>query len=60
MNNVTAIILGGGRGERLFPLTIKRAKPAVGFLGKYRLIDQSAFRKPPTLVLYLGHIFLIC
>jgi len=39
MNNVTAVILGGGRGTRLFPLTLLRAKPAVGFAGKYRLID---------------------
>ncbi len=39
MNNVTAVILGGGRGTRLFPLTIERAKPALPFLGKYRLID---------------------
>ena len=39
MNRVTAIILGGGRGTRLFPLTLERAKPAVGFAGKYRLID---------------------
>src|SRR4030042_359603 len=39
MKNVTAIILGGGRGTRLYPLTLKRAKPAVGFAGKYRLID---------------------
>ncbi len=39
MKNVTAIILGGGRGTRLFPLTLQRSKPAVGFAGKYRLID---------------------
>ncbi len=39
MNGVTAIILGGGRGTRLFPLTLDRAKPAVSFAGKYRLID---------------------
>lgn len=39
MNNVTAIVLGGGRGSRLAPLTLERAKPAVGFAGKYRLID---------------------
>lgn len=39
MNGVTAIILGGGRGARLYPLTLNRAKPAVGFAGKYRIID---------------------
>jgi len=39
VNGVKAIILGGGRGTRLFPLTLERAKPAVGFAGKYRLID---------------------
>ncbi len=39
MKNVTAVILGGGQGRRLFPLTLERAKPAVGFAGKYRLID---------------------
>jgi glucose-1-phosphate adenylyltransferase len=39
LNTVKAIILGGGRGSRLFPLTLTRAKPAVSFAGKYRLID---------------------
>ena len=39
MDGITAIILGGGRGTRLYPLTLKRAKPAVGFAGKYRIID---------------------
>lgn len=39
MNNVIAIILGGGRGERLYPLTKLRAKPALPLAGKYRLID---------------------
>jgi len=39
MQNVIAIILGGGRGERLFPLTKMRAKPALPLAGKYRLID---------------------
>lgn len=35
------LILGGGRGERLFPLTQQRSKPAVPFGGKYRLVDVS-------------------
>lgn len=39
MQGVKTIILGGGRGTRLFPLTLERAKPAVAFAGKYRLID---------------------
>ncbi|MGE0886489.1 MAG: glucose-1-phosphate adenylyltransferase [Blastocatellales bacterium] len=38
-NNVLAIILGGGQGSRLFPLTLPRSKPAVPFGGKYRVID---------------------
>lgn len=38
-NKVMAIILGGGAGTRLFPLTQERAKPAVPLGGKYRLID---------------------
>lgn len=36
---VLAVILGGGRGTRLWPLTRERAKPAVPIAGKYRLID---------------------
>lgn len=39
MRKVLAIILGGGRGTRLYPLTQFRAKPAVPLAGKYRLID---------------------
>ena len=39
MNDTAAVILGGGRGTRLFPLTKDRAKPAVPLGGKYRLID---------------------
>jgi glucose-1-phosphate adenylyltransferase len=39
MQDVLALILGGGRGTRLYPLTKKRAKPAVPLAGKYRLID---------------------
>lgn len=37
--DILAIILGGGRGTRLYPLTKLRAKPAVPIAGKYRLID---------------------
>jgi glucose-1-phosphate adenylyltransferase len=39
MKRVLALILGGGRGSRLYPLTQLRAKPAVPIAGKYRLID---------------------
>ena len=39
MNRVLAVILGGGAGTRLFPLTMDRAKPAVPLAGKYRLVD---------------------
>jgi glucose-1-phosphate adenylyltransferase len=39
MKSVTAVILGGGRGTRLHPLTRDRSKPAVPLAGKYRLID---------------------
>lgn len=39
MNDVLTLILGGGRGTRLFPLTQMRSKPAVPLGGKYRLID---------------------
>jgi glucose-1-phosphate adenylyltransferase len=39
MNRVAAIILGGGQGTRLFPLTVTRCKPAISFGGRYRLID---------------------
>jgi ADP-glucose pyrophosphorylase len=36
---VLGIVLAGGKGTRLFPLTRERAKPAVPFGGKYRIID---------------------
>ncbi len=39
MQDVLGLILGGGRGSRLFPLTRDRSKPAVPLAGKYRLID---------------------
>src|SRR5881394_2030250 len=38
-SNVLSIIMGGGQGTRLFPLTRDRAKPAVPLAGKYRLVD---------------------
>jgi glucose-1-phosphate adenylyltransferase len=38
-NKTLAIIMGGGAGTRLFPLTQNRAKPAVPLGGKYRLVD---------------------
>lgn len=39
MKDALCVILGGGRGSRLYPLTQYRAKPAVPLAGKYRLID---------------------
>lgn len=39
MEDVLGVILGGGRGTRLFPLTQLRSKPAVPIAGKYRLVD---------------------
>ncbi|MBO4545374.1 MAG: glucose-1-phosphate adenylyltransferase, partial [Verrucomicrobia bacterium] len=49
---VLAVIMGGGQGSRLFPLTKERSKPAVPLAGKYRLVDipisnciNSAIRK---------------
>lgn len=38
-SNVLSVIMGGGQGTRLFPLTKERAKPAVPLGGKYRLVD---------------------
>ena len=39
MNGVVTLILGGGQGKRLWPLTRERCKPAVPLGGKFRLID---------------------
>jgi glucose-1-phosphate adenylyltransferase len=51
-SNVLSVIMGGGQGARLFPLTKDRAKPAVPLAGKYRLVDipisnciNSGFRR---------------
>src|SRR6185369_6392470 len=39
MQNIVTLVLGGGRGQRLYPLTRFRSKPAVPLGGAYRLID---------------------
>src|SRR5260370_40073268 len=39
MRNIITLVLGGGKGTRLYPLTKLRSKPAVPLAGKYRLID---------------------
>lgn len=39
MKEVAAVILGGGTGSRLFPLTFSRCKPAISFGGRFKLID---------------------
>ena len=60
--NVLAIVLAGGEGKRLMPLTEQRAKPAVPFGGGYRLIDfalsnlvNSYYRKIVVLTQYKSH-----
>src|ERR671935_1210780 len=62
MKNVFTMVLAGGKGERLFPLTQDRAKPAVPFGGKYRIIDftlsnciNSDLRKVAVLIQYKSH-----
>jgi glucose-1-phosphate adenylyltransferase len=39
MEKIISIVLGGGKGQRLYPLTANRAKPAVPFGGKFRIVD---------------------
>ncbi|HXG13437.1 MAG TPA: glucose-1-phosphate adenylyltransferase [Gemmataceae bacterium] len=61
MSDVLSLILGGGRGTRLYPLTKLRSKPAVPLAGKYRLIDipisnciNSGFRRIYVLTQFLS------
>ncbi len=61
-NNVFAIVLAGGEGKRLSPLTLDRAKPAVPFGGNYRLIDfalsnlvNAGYRRIVVLTQYKSH-----
>ena len=61
-NKVLAIVLAGGEGKRLMPLTAERAKPAVPFGGVYRLIDfalsnlvNSGYLKIVVLTQYKSH-----
>jgi glucose-1-phosphate adenylyltransferase len=60
--NVFGIVLAGGEGKRLMPLTLDRAKPAVPFGGNYRLIDfalsnlvNGGFRQIVVLTQYKSH-----
>ncbi|HJU05217.1 MAG TPA: glucose-1-phosphate adenylyltransferase [Nitrospiraceae bacterium] len=62
MQNILTMVLAGGKGERLNPLTQYRAKPAVPFGGKYRIIDftlsnclNSGLRKIAVLIQYKSH-----
>jgi glucose-1-phosphate adenylyltransferase len=61
MRDMLSLILGGGRGTRLYPLTMLRSKPAVPIAGKYRLIDipisnciNSGFNRIYVLTQYLS------
>ncbi|MGZ8649134.1 MAG: glucose-1-phosphate adenylyltransferase [Solirubrobacteraceae bacterium] len=62
MPSVFAIVLAGGEGKRLSPLTLDRAKPAVPFGGNYRLIDfalsnlvNAGYRRIVVLTQYKSH-----
>ncbi len=60
--DLLTVILAGGRGERLYPLTKNRSKPAVPFAGTYRIIDftlsnclNSGLRRIKLLTQYMSH-----
>lgn len=62
MDRLMTMVLAGGKGERLYPLTQHRAKPAVPFGGKYRIIDftlsnclNSGLRKIAVLIQYKSY-----
>src|SRR3954453_473412 len=62
MARVLSIVLAGGEGKRLLPLTVDRAKPAVPFGGNYRLVDfalsnlvNAGYLKIAVLTQYKSH-----
>ncbi|HQI80330.1 MAG TPA: sugar phosphate nucleotidyltransferase, partial [Deltaproteobacteria bacterium] len=62
VNDIEVVVLAGGKGERLYPLTKDRAKPAVPFGGMYRIIDftlsncvNSGLKKIYLLSQYKSH-----
>src|SRR5262245_59017090 len=62
LQDTLTLILAGGQGERLYPLTRERAKPAVPFAGKYRIIDftlsncvNSGLKRIYVLTQYKSH-----
>ena len=64
-SKAVALVLAGGRGSRLFELTDRRAKPAVYFGGKYRIVDfamsncvNSGIRRIGVLTQYKSHSLL--
>ena len=57
LDDSLVIVLAGGAGERLFPLTKDRAKPAVYFGGPYRIID---FTLSNCINSGLRHIYIAC